>query len=119
MRIIICILGIILTLTLTQCASFDLSRRVAQQGNLLPQSTINRLKIGMSKNDVVIIMGTSLLNPTFNNDRWDYGYTWRRGHGNLTISTVSLYFANGRLTRIERDRLQPGMPLNRPYINYE
>jgi outer membrane protein assembly factor BamE len=119
MRIIIFLLGIILTLTLTQCASFDLSRRVAQQGNLLPQSTINRLKIGMTKNDVAILMGTSLLSPTFNNDRWDYAYTWRKGHGNLTISTVSLYFSHGTLSRIERDKLQPGMPLNKPYVNHE
>ncbi|MGL5741819.1 MAG: outer membrane protein assembly factor BamE [Legionella sp.] len=119
MRIIIFLLGIIFTLTLTQCTSFDLSRRVRQQGNLLPQSTLNRLKPGMSKNDVAIILGTSLLSPTFNNDLWDYAYTWRRGNGNMTISTVSLYFANGSLKRIERDKLQQGMSLNTPYINEE
>ncbi|WP_133136824.1 outer membrane protein assembly factor BamE [Legionella rowbothamii] len=102
MRIIALLLGILCTLTLTQCTSFDFARRVAQQGNLLPESKLKRLKIGMSKNDVAILMGTSLLSPTFNNDRWDYAYTWRRGHGNITIITVSLYFSNGTLKRIER-----------------
>lgn len=102
MRVIV-LLGILFTLTLTQCTSFDFARRVAQQGNLLPKSKIDRLKIGMSKNDVAILMGTSLLSPTFNNDRWDYAYTWRKGHGNITIHTVSLYFSNGTLKRLARN----------------
>ena len=101
MRIIIFLLGILFTFTLTQCASFDLSRRVAQQGNLLPKNKIDRLKPGMSKNDVAILMGTSLLSPTFNENRWDYAYTWRRGHGNIEMITVSLYFSKDRLTHVE------------------
>ncbi|KTC90835.1 Small protein A precursor [Fluoribacter dumoffii] len=119
MRIIIFLLGIVFTLTLTQCASFDLSRRVVQQGNLLSQARIDRLKIGMSKNDVAILLGTSLLSPTFNNDRWDYAYTWRRGHGPMTISSISLYFHNDRLTRMERDKFKPGVGLTEPDINEE
>lgn len=103
MRIIVFLLGILFTLTLTQCTSFDFARRVAQQGNLIPKAKVDRLKAGMSKNDVAILMGTSLLSPTFNNDRWDYAYTWRRGHGNITMITVSLYFTNGTLRRIERN----------------
>ncbi|MCW8397504.1 outer membrane protein assembly factor BamE [Legionella sp. PATHC038] len=119
MRIIIFLLGIVFTLTLTQCTTFDLSRRVVQQGNLLPKSRIDRLKVGMSKNDVAILMGTSLLSPTFNNSRWDYAYTWRRGHGPITMSTLSLYFHNDILTRIERDQFKPGPGLNHPDINQE
>ena len=121
MRIIIFLLAGLFSLTLTQCTAFDLSRRVAQQGNLLPQSKIDRLKIGMSKNDVAILMGTSLLSPTFNNDRWDYAYTWRRGHGKITMKTVSLYFSNGTLKHIERDKQTPGtgMAIHEPDINQE
>lgn len=121
MRIIIFLLGIVFTLTLTQCTSFDLSRRVVQQGNLLPKATLDRLKIGMSKNEVAILLGTSLLSPVFNHDRWDYAYTWRRGHGPITMSTLSLYFHNDRLTRIERDELNPGAgtAIAHPDINQE
>jgi outer membrane protein assembly factor BamE len=101
MRIITLFLSLIITLSLTQCASFDLSRRVTQQGNLLPQSKIERLKLGMSKNDAAILMGTSLMSPTFNNERWDYAYTWRKGMGPIEIRNASLYFVNGSLARIE------------------
>lgn len=101
MRIITLLLSLIITLSLTQCASFDFSRRVAQQGNLLPQSKIQRLKTGMSKNDVAILMGTSLMSPTFNNDRWDYAYTWRKGMGPIEIRHVSLTFVRDSLVNIE------------------
>ncbi len=56
----------------------------------------------MSKEDVAILMGTSLLSPTFNNNRWDYAYTWRRGNGPQEIRNLSLYFSGGHLARIER-----------------
>lgn len=95
------LISIISCFTLTQCESYDFARRVRQQGNLLPQSKIQRLKIGMSKNEVSILMGTSLLSPSFNNNRWDYAYTWRRGNGSMEKRYVSLNFVNDSLTRIE------------------
>lgn len=103
MRIITLLVCIISILTLTQCESYDFSRRIAQQGNLLPQSKIERLKLGMSKNDVAILMGTSLLSPMFNNNRWDYAYTWRRGTGTVLKRTVTLYFSHDALSRIEHN----------------
>jgi len=102
MRIRTLFISIALTVTLTHCASYDFSRRVIQQGNLLPQSKLERLKIGMSKNDVAILMGTSLLSPTFNNNRWDYAYTLRKGNSSLHVRRISLYFSHDRLSRIEK-----------------
>ena len=92
MQIRTILIAISLTLSLTNCMSYDFARRVVQQGNLLPQEKLSRLNIGMSKDDAAILMGTSLLSPTFNNDRWDYAYTWRKGSGPTAIRNVSLYF---------------------------
>lgn len=101
MRIITLFISIILSLTLTQCASYDFARRITQQGNLLPQSKVDRLRVGMSKNDAAILMGTSIMSPTFNNERWDYAYTWRRGTGPIAIKTVVIYFKGNSIARIE------------------
>ncbi|KTD23319.1 small protein A [Legionella londiniensis] len=95
------ILMLIMALFLAGCASYDFSRRNVQQGNLLPKEKIERLKIGMSKQDAAILMGTSLLSPLFTNDRWDYAYTWREGNGPVEKKSLSLYFAHGRLAKIE------------------
>ena len=102
MRIRIILISLAFLFTLTNCASYDFSRRVVQQGNLLPDAKLERLKLGMSKEDAAILMGTSLLSPTFTNDRWDYAYTWRRGSGAQETRNLSLYFRGGRLARIER-----------------
>ena len=91
-----------LLLSLTNCAYYDFSRRIVQQGNLLPQAKVDRLKLGMGKEDVAILMGTSLLSPTFTNDRWDYVYTRRKGNGATFVRHLSLYFSQGRLARIEQ-----------------
>jgi outer membrane protein assembly factor BamE len=94
-------------LSLSHCTPYDFSRRYVRQGNLLPESKISRLKIGMSKEDCAILMGTSLLSPLFNNNRWDYVYTWRDGGKPLYVKQLSLYFANNHLTRIERSPQTP------------
>lgn len=102
MQIRTILIAVSLTLSLTNCMSYDFARRVVQQGNLLSQEKLSRLTIGMSKSDVAILMGTSLLSPTFNNDRWDYTYTRRKGNNPTTIRSVSLYFNQDKLVRIER-----------------
>lgn len=101
MRVVTFFLAIALTLILTGCASYDFSRRYVQQGNQLSQSKIDRLRIGMSKQDTAILMGTSLLSPLFTNQRWDYAYTWRKGSNKPEIRNLSLYFTNDRLSAIE------------------
>ena len=89
-----------LTLTLTHCLSYDLSRRVVQQGNLLPASKIAQLKVGMSKSAVAHLMGTSLVYSTFNPERVDYAYTWRRGTPPPHVKYVTLTFKNNRVIHI-------------------
>ena len=91
----------LLSCSLTSCLNYDFSRRVVQQGNLLPQAKVERLKNGMSKEDVAILMGTSLVGPMFEMDRWDYAFTLRVGSGKVVPRTLVLYFNRGVLTRIE------------------
>lgn len=101
MRVKIILITLALVFNLTHCVSYDLSRRVVQQGNLLPESKIQRLQLGMSKHDAALLIGNSLLSPTFNNDRWDYAYTWRKGSGTMVVKHLILYFSHDRLVRIE------------------
>jgi outer membrane protein assembly factor BamE len=101
MRLSTLFLATLLTLTLTHCASYDFSRRFVQQGNQLPPAKIERLRVGMSKEDVAVLMGTSLLSPTFDNNRWDYAYTRRKGSSRPQIRNLTVYFTNNRVVRIE------------------
>lgn len=95
------LLVIAISFSLLNCMPYDFSRRYVQQGNLLPAAKMTRLKVGMSKEDCAILMGTSLLSPMFNNDRWDYAYTFRDGGKEPVVRKVSLYFVRGALVRWE------------------
>jgi outer membrane protein assembly factor BamE len=101
MRFGIVFLAVTLTLTLTHCASYDFSRRHVQQGNLLPKNKIDRLRIGMSKHEVADLLGNSTLSPVFNNNRWDYAYTVRKGSGQPLVRNLILHFSQDRLTAFE------------------
>lgn len=103
MRMKTVLILISIVLSLTHCLSYDFSRRKVQQGNLLSPTRLAHLKLGMSKSDTAILMGTSLVSPMFNLDRWDYAYTWRRGNNPNLVRHVSLYFSNEHLVKIEKN----------------
>ena len=44
------------------------------QGNALDSATIGQVKVGMSKADVLQILGSPLLQDDFRTKRWDYLY---------------------------------------------
>lgn len=104
MRIKTILMVISITLSMSSCISYDFSKQKVQQGNLLSKARIERLKIGMSKDDVAILIGTSLISPMFNNDRWDYAYTWRNAGNPMLVRNLSLFFVNNRLVKIEHNR---------------
>lgn len=95
-----CFLLILIPFILTSCLEYDFSRRVVQQGNLIPPQKIEKLKIGMDKEEIAVLMGTSLLNPIFNNDRIEYAYTFRRGTGPILIKKLILCFKDNKLVNI-------------------
>ena len=46
-----------------------------QQGNVITQEMVDKLKPGMTRSQVAYIMGEPILRNTFDEDRWDYIYT--------------------------------------------
>ena len=72
-----------------------------QQGNIIDREMVDQLEIGMERSKVRFILGTPLLADPFNQDRWDYVYSLRRGSGEEVRQRVTVYFADDRLVRIE------------------
>jgi len=80
-------------------------RPAIQQGNILQQSTIDQLKLGMTKEQVRYLMGSCVLNQPFQADRQDYIYFLQPGHGEPIQRRVTLIFSKGRLHNIEKSAL--------------
>ena len=72
-----------------------------QQGNIINQEMVNKLRPGMDKRQIRFIMGTPLLVDVFHQDQWDYFYSLAPTEGQYSEQRLSLYFADDRLTRIK------------------
>lgn len=74
------------------------------QGNLIEKSTVEQLQAGMSKQDVMTLLGTPSISDPFNQNRWDYTATQRTDRrGQTIIKNFTVWFENGTVSRWEGD----------------
>ncbi len=78
-------------------------RVTVQQGNVITQEMIDRLKPGMTRDQVAFVMGAPIVRNTFNEDRWDYIYTIDVPGYYEDQKRISLYFVDGRLASFTGD----------------
>lgn len=72
-----------------------------QQGNILTQSTIEQLRLGMTKEQVRYLLGSCVLKSPFQANRSDYVYFYQPGHAQSTQRHVTLIFSGNRLVSIK------------------
>lgn len=90
----------IILITLTGCAK--LGRQIPiHQGNIVTQPMVAQLKPGMTKKQVLYVMGTPVIDPMFGGGRWDYLTSQRIGHQKTQVQRISLIFRHDRLLRID------------------
>ncbi len=102
---------IFIALMLTACSrSYDggynlplLYKIDIQQGNVIEQEMIDKLKPGMDKNQVKFIMGTPVLIDPFHNDRWEYIYSFQKGGNVREQRHITLHFEEEKLAYISGD----------------
>ena len=66
---------------------------------------VDQLKPGMNQRQVRFIMGTPLLEDSFNRARWDYPYVIRNGTEVLREATVTVHFDGDSLVNVSGDYL--------------
>lgn len=74
-----------------------------QQGNVITQEMVDQLRPGMTRNQVQYVMGSPLLEDTFNKDRWDYVYSMQPGGKKRTQQTLTIFFKDDKLASIQGD----------------
>lgn len=76
-----------------------------EQGNLVTQDMIEQLQPGMSRRQVRFIMGSPLVEDTFQPDRWDYPYVIRNGPDIIREAQVRIFFEGDGLKTVTGDYL--------------
>lgn len=72
-----------------------------RQGNVIEQRDLDKLKPGMTRDQVKFVMGTPLAATPFRADRWDYVGYYKSPYGEVTQRTVTAFFDGDQLTRLE------------------
>jgi outer membrane protein assembly factor BamE len=75
------------------------------QGNLfdktIDKNLADQLKPGLTKRQVLVLMGTPSVASPFDQNRWDYVSTYSHRGEKMTVNTMSLFFNNDTLVRTE------------------
>ena len=72
-----------------------------EQGNVVNEEMVEKLRPGLNKRQVRYIMGTPLIEDSFHADRWDYRYLLRNGTETLAETRLTLWFDGDELARAE------------------
>ncbi len=89
------------------CAPYKMDIR---QGNFVTPEMRERLKTGMSRNQVRALLGEPLVTDPFHPDRWDYVYTFEHRRVVQEKQRLTLYFTGDTLSRIDDANMPPVPP---------
>lgn len=79
-----------------------------QQGNVVTQEMVEKLKPGMTKSQVRFVLGTPLIADRFHPERWDYIYVYKKNVGApAETRQFTVIFDGDALTRTEGDFSMP------------
>ena len=93
---------VIIFLVVASCSNTSIYNRTVTQGNVFKQEDIDKLEIGMSKDQVSFILGQPSFQNIFDENIWDYYFQLKTGTKIQSEKKLKLIFdENGDLKEIE------------------
>ena len=74
-----------------------------QQGNVVTQEMVSKLKVGMTRSQVRFVLGSPLVTDMFHGDRWDYVYTMQKQGKPEERRRLTVIFDGDKLATLEGD----------------
>ncbi len=96
---------LVMALTLSACSIFEplVYRIDIPQGNYIEQKDVDKLRIGMSQEQVIYVLGTPVAENVFRSDAWHYVYRLKPGRGKITSRELVIRFQDERVVSLEGD----------------
>ena len=102
MRAISLLIGGLIVLLSSGCSVALLYEPEIQQGNVVTQDMVDKLRPGMTPLQVRFVLGTPLVADPFHKDRWDYYYSLKPGRNKPTQQRrLTVIFKDNQLATIE------------------
>ena len=92
----------VLVIPLFLSACFIVPHKIdVQQGNYVDQEMMSKLKLDITRSQVLFVLGTPLVTDAFHPDRWDYVYFIRIGRNPATFKRwVSIHYSGDTVREI-------------------
>ena len=102
-------LWLIVALTLSSAAGCSswVYRINIPQGNFLEQSDVDKLRVNMTREQVIYVLGRPIAEDAFDKNTWRYVYSFNKGRANEQYKSLVLNFENEKLVTVSGDYEQP------------
>lgn len=87
--------------------SFGVYKLDINQGNYISQDMVDKLRVGQTRQQVRLLLGTPLVVTVFREDRWDYPYMFKRQGRVVEQRNFTVYFVDDKVARWEGDEAPP------------
>ncbi len=74
-----------------------------RQGNFIEDVKIEQVQVGWTRDQVLYLLGSPMIEDPFHQDQWDYVYYFRSGNGKVNErKRVTVHFADDKVASVER-----------------
>ena len=94
----------VVVITSIQACSGFIFRIDIPQGNYLEQKDVDKLRIGMTKEQVIYVLGRPVVRDSFDHDTWYYIYSMKRGMSDKHIKKeMTIEFVDDKIAKVNGD----------------
>lgn len=98
----LCTSLLVLAIAIATSGCGILYKQPIYQGNLIDKTAVDQLQTGMSKQDVMGLLGTPSISDPNSENRWDYTATQRIDRrGTTEVKNFTVFFKNGSVVKWE------------------
>jgi outer membrane protein assembly factor BamE len=102
-------LGLVATTTLLSGCVYRMN---IQQGNYLEGRSVDQLTVGMTRSQVRYLLGTPMVPESFDKERWDYLYYFKRGRLRRPEERhLIVWFKEDKVDKFDRNNIPESPPL--------
>jgi outer membrane protein assembly factor BamE len=105
MKFLSVVVLVIVTLSTTACSNW-IFRIDVPQGNYLDDRDVEKLRIAMTKEQVIFVLGNPVVEDSFDNNTWYYVYEMKRGmkkRGEDFKKDLIIRFEDGKVAEVTGD----------------
>lgn len=104
LRFRLAVIALCASIPLGACNLLTVHKLDIQQGNVITQEMVDKLRPGMTRAQVRFVLGTPPVTDTFHRNRWDYFYSFKVGaEGLAETRRLTLLFQDEVLHTVQGD----------------